>query len=98
MADPEVRRVIDQRQIVVACGADELGAFARAAPANRAFLKWPVGDPMALDLVLEGAVPLALAAREQSDWRLRIGALEILERVVASDADARAGGAEQIYF
>jgi hypothetical protein len=91
VADPEVRRVIDQRQFVVACGAAELGAFTKAAPANRAFLKWLVGDASALDLVLEGAVPLALAAREKSDWRLRIGALEILERIVASDADARAG-------
>jgi len=91
VADPAFRRVVDQRKLVAACGADVIGAFSKAAPANQAFLKWLVGDTAALDLLLEGAVPLSLGMRDKGDWRLPAAALEILARIVASDADARAG-------
>jgi len=91
IADPEFRRVLDQRALIAACGVDKLGAFAKADAANRSLLGWLLADTAALDLLLEGAVPLQLAARDRNELRLSVNTLEILSRIVAADADAKAG-------
>lgn len=36
--DPVLANTLDQRQLIALCGADKLGAFAKAAPANQTFL------------------------------------------------------------
>ena len=86
IADPGFRLVLDQRALIAACGADKLGAFAKADASNRAVLGWLLADTAALDLLLEGAVPLQLAARDRNELRLSVGTLEILARIVAADA------------
>jgi len=91
IAEPEFRLVLDQRALIAACGADKLAAFVKADAANRAVLAWLLADTTALDLLLEGAVPLQLAARERGELRLSVGTLEILARIVAADAEAKAG-------
>ena len=44
LRDPAFRAVIDQRQLIAKTGADQLAAYAKAAPANAAFLG-PEGTP-----------------------------------------------------
>ena len=89
--DPQVRAAIDQRQLIAACGTDKLGLFARADPANRAFLDWLMKDTAALDLFLEGFVPLHLNAREQNDYSISTDALDRLRRIKAADPELEAG-------
>jgi len=88
---PDVRRVLDGRQVIAACGAGELGAFAKAAPANQTFLTWLLSDTETMDLLLEGAAPLKLGAREKNQSHLKVASLEILRKILAGDGDAKGG-------
>lgn len=88
---PDFRRLLDTRQLIAACGAKELGAFTKADPANRALLTWLFSDTETMDLLLEGAVPLKVEAREKNQSHLKAPALEILRKILAGDGDAKAG-------
>ncbi|MEI8374264.1 MAG: hypothetical protein WCJ35_15685 [Planctomycetota bacterium] len=49
---------LDQYQFISKCGADKLGAFAKADKGNQAFLTWLMKDTRVMDLYLEaGGVP-----------------------------------------
>lgn len=91
LKDPVFTAILDQRQFIAKTGADKLGAFAKADPANPAFLGWLLKNPQALDLYLEAVVPIGLAAREQNGYKLSTGALEIWKKILAADPDAKEG-------
>ena len=83
--------VLDQRQLIAKTGADKLGAFAKADPANQAFLAWLLKNTPAMELYLEGAVPIGLAAREANDYTLNTTSLEVWKNILKSDPDAKDG-------
>ena len=91
LKDPAFRTVLDQRQLIVKTGADKLGVFAKADPANKAFLSWLLKDVQAMDLYLEGSVPIGLATRDADKYTLNTAALEIWKKILVSDPDAKAG-------
>jgi hypothetical protein len=73
---------LGQRQLIARCGADKLGAFAKAGAANQTFLVWFLKDTQALDLYLEAGVP------NDKDY---VGSLGVLRSIIAADPDARKG-------
>lgn len=89
--EPAVLSAIDQRQLIAKIGADPLAAFSKADPAHQAFLGWLFKNTAALDLFLEGCVPLGLAARDQNNYTIGIKALEIWQKIQAADADSKEG-------
>lgn len=91
VADPLFRRALDQRQLISITGADELASFVRGDPTRAAFLAWLLENTTALDLLLEGAVPVGITAREQDRYALPATALEIWSRISQADPDAREG-------
>jgi len=82
---------LDQRQLIFKTGAKELGAFAKASAANRAFLAWLLRNTKAMDLYLLAVVPLRLADRERNDYRLSTGPLDIWRRILEADPGAKSG-------
>jgi len=91
LRDPVFANTLDQRQLIFKTGADKLGAFAKADPANQAFLTWLLKNTQAMDLYLEAVVPLGLAAREQNNYTLSVGTLEIWKKILNADPDAKEG-------
>ena len=91
LADPAFVNALDQRQLIAKIGADKLAAFAKADPANQAFLTWLLKNTPAMNLYLEGAVPLGLAAREKNNYTLNPTSLEIWKNILKADPDARDG-------
>lgn len=83
--------VLDQRQLIAKIGADKLGAFAKADPANQAFLTWLLKNTPAMELYLEGAVPIGLAAREANNYTLNTSSLETWKKILKADPDAKDG-------
>jgi hypothetical protein len=83
--------VLDQRQLISKIGADKLGAFAKADPANQEFLSSLLKNAPAMDLYLEGSVPIGLAAREENKWTLRTESLEIWRKILKADPEAKDG-------
>ena len=90
---PVFRSVLDQRQLIAKCGLNQLAAFAQADSASspKEFLRWLLKNTAAMDLYLEGAVPLGWAARERNDYTLNTAALEIWKQILAVDPDAKEG-------
>ena len=80
--DPVFVSALDQRQFLLKHGVAEMEAFARANPTNRAFLAWLLNNRQALDLYLEGAVPVGLQAREQNTYKLSVKSLEIWKNIL----------------
>ncbi len=91
LKDPVFLAALDQRQLISKTGADKLGAFAKADPANQAFLSWLLKNTPALELYLEGSVPIGLAAREANKYALGTAALEIWKNILNADPDAKDG-------
>jgi hypothetical protein len=89
--DPVFRNTLDQAQLISKCGVTNLNAFAGADPANRAFLTWLLNNTPAMDLYLEGAVPLGIAAREQNRYTLSVAALEIWKKILNADPQSKDG-------
>ena len=91
LKDPVFLNTLDQRHLVSKIGADKLGAFAKADPANQAFLTWLLKNTQAMELYLEGAVPIGLVAREADKYTLDTAALEIWKKILNADPDAKDG-------
>ncbi|MCX6875173.1 MAG: hypothetical protein NTW21_15395 [Verrucomicrobia bacterium] len=91
LKNPVFLIALDQRQLMAKTGADKLGAFAKASPDKQAFLGWLLKSAPAMDLYLEGAVPLGLAAREKNDYPLNPASLEIWQQILKADPDAKDG-------
>jgi len=88
---PVFRKVLNQRQLIAKTGAEKLGAFAKADPANREFLGWLMKNTEAMDLYLEACVPIGLAAREKNAYNLGTAALEIWKKILKDNPDAKDG-------
>lgn len=80
--DAALVTALDQRQLIAKCGADKLGAFAKAEAGNQAFLAWMMKSAEVMDLFLEGGVP------RDKDY---IGALGVLKKITDADPAARTG-------
>ena len=91
LKDAEFANVLDRREFIAKVGAEKLGAFAKADPANQEFLGWVFKSTEAMDQYLEAHVPIHLAAREQHGWTINPGSLELWKKIVASDPDAKTG-------
>ena len=91
LKDPLVLLTLDQRQLIAKTGADALATFAKADPANNAFLTYLLSNTPAMELYLEGAVPIGLAAREENKYALPVAALDIWRKILAADPDAKDG-------
>jgi hypothetical protein len=91
MKDPVFLSTLDQRHLISRTGADKLGAFAKADPANQEFLNWLLNNTPAMELYLDGVVPIGLAAREADKYTLDTAALEIWKNILKADADAKEG-------
>lgn len=91
LKNPAFVAALDQRQFIAKAGADQLAAFAKSDAANKAFLTWLMNDATALDLFLEGVVPLSLGAREQNDYRISPATLETWKRIFTADPDSKQG-------
>jgi hypothetical protein len=91
LKDPAFRNVLDQRQLIARTGPDKLATFAKAAPARREFLGRLLQDTPAMDLYLEGSVPIGLKAREENNAPLDTAALEIWAKILEADPEAAAG-------
>jgi hypothetical protein len=91
LKDPVFLNTLDQRQLIAKTGADKLAAFAKADAANPAFLSWLLKNTQALDLYLEGCVPISLGAREQNNYTLSTAPLEIWKKIIAADPDSKDG-------
>ncbi len=91
LKDPAFLAALDQRQFIAKTGADKLAAFAKADAANPAFLSWLMNNTQALDLYLEGVVPIGLAAREDNSYALSTAPLEIWKKILAADPEAKDG-------
>ena len=91
LKEPVFLAALDQRQLIAKTGADKLAAFAKADPANPAFLSWLLNNTQALELYLEGAVPIGLGAREANNYGLSTAPLEIWKKILATDPEAKDG-------
>ena len=91
LKEPALRTVLAQRQLIAKTGADQLSAYAKAAPANAAFLGWLLSNPTAMDLYLEAATPTGLAARAENKWSLKTDALAIWQKVQLADSESKDG-------
>ena len=89
--NPVFVSALDQRQFMFKHGLAELEAFARANPTNQAFLPWLLKNRQALDLYLEGAVPVGIKAREQNSYKLSAKSLEIWKNILNADPEAKEG-------
>ena len=88
---PAFHMVLDQHQLITKTGADQLGAFAKASPANQTFLKALLRNAPAMDLYLEGSVPISLAKREENKWTLNPASLDIWQKIQSADPEAKDG-------
>lgn len=91
LKEPLFLTVLDQRQLIAKTGADPLAVFAKADAANREFLGWLLKNTPAMELYLEGAVPIGLVAREEGKYTLNTKALEIWQNILKADPDAKDG-------
>lgn len=91
LRNPQFLTVLDQRQFIAKTGAEKLSNFSKASPDNQAFLAWLLKNTPAMDLYLEGAVPIGLATREKNEYSLDPASLEIWQKILRSDPDAKDG-------
>ncbi|MCY3018272.1 MAG: hypothetical protein NTW87_04465 [Planctomycetota bacterium] len=83
LKDPVFVNTLDQRKLIFHCGADKVGAFAKADPANRAFLAWFLKNTQAMDLYLEGC---GKATGEPC-----IASLSLWKTILNADPDSKEG-------
>ena len=89
--EPAFALALAERQLIAKTGADKLNAFTRVAPSNAAFISWLLKNTQAMNLYLEGTVPLGLAAREENSYTLSIESLEIWKSIFTADPDSKDG-------
>lgn len=89
--EPKVALPLAQRQLIAKIGAGSLGSFAKADPANKAFLEWLLNNGDALSEYLLTATPLSIPARDSNDYTLSTQPLHHWRTIVTADPDAREG-------
>jgi len=91
LKDPVVAAALAQRQFISKVGPDKLGAFAKADEANGKFLAWLMKNAPAIELFLEGATPVKIAARDDNSWSIPVGILDTWRRIYEADPDSKEG-------
>ena len=89
--DPSVLGGLTLRHFIAKCGAQNLGAFARADQSNKAFLTWLLNNTEAMDLCLIGATPNTRGHRADNSWSVPISALEIWKKIYSADPESKSG-------
>ena len=89
--EPELRRILAQRQIIGKIGAASIDGFAKGNAQQKIFLGNFFTNTKAMEYALEGATPIGRSHREQDKWNIPISALEIWHQLLSSDPDARSG-------
>ena len=89
--EPAFALALAERQLIAKTGADKLTTFTKAAPSNAVFFSWLLKNKQALNLYLEGAIPLGLAAREENRYTLPVESLEIWKNIFTADPDSKDG-------
>jgi len=89
--DPKVSLALAQRQLIAKIGAGSLGSFAKADPANKAFLEWLLNNSNALSEYLLTATPLSIPARESNQYTLSTQPLHHWRTIVTADPEAKEG-------
>jgi len=88
---PVFLNTLDQRQLIVKHGVENVGAFAKASPANRRFLAWLLRNTEAMDLYLVGTVPTGIKKRERNDYTLDIASLGLWRKLYDANPNSREG-------
>ena len=91
LKDLVLANTLDQRQLLSKNGVANVGTFAKADQNNKTFLAWLLRNTSAMDLYLEGAVPLGIAAREQNGYTLNTTSLDIWKKIFFADPDSKEG-------
>ena len=91
LKDPAFVNALDQRQLISKVGADKIGAFAKADPANPEFLAWVLKNTQIMDMSLQAAGPTAIAERDGNGYTIPPETLNIWRKIVSSDPDAKDG-------
>ena len=91
LVEPAFAHTLAERQLIAKTGANKLNAFTKADPSNAAFISWLLKNTQALNLYLEGAIPLSLAAREENRYTLPVESLEIWKSIFTADPESKDG-------
>ena len=91
LQQPLFANILAQRQFISKVGIENLSAFVKADPANRAFLAWVLKNTEAMENCLEGATPVAIRQRNEDRWGIPVSALEIWNRICRADPESRSG-------
>jgi hypothetical protein len=91
LKDPAFVNALDQRQFIAKLGADKIGAFAKADPANPEFLGWILKNTEVMDLFLGAVGPTAIPNRDENNYGVPPAALDIWRTILKADPDAREG-------
>ena len=91
LEDPVFANTLAQRQLLSKHGVDKIGAFARAAQANRTFLAWLLRNTQAMDLYLEGATPTGIKKREADSYTLDMASLDLWRKLFQADPESKEG-------
>jgi len=96
LADPTFKKALVQRHFMAKVwgslpGVQNLGAFAKAAPANKEFLAWLLRNEYAMDTALLTRTPSAGFARADDSWSLNAGDLTRWRQVWEADPQSRSG-------
>ncbi len=91
LKDGVFANTLDQRQLIFKASAERLGAIAKTDASHAEFLSWLMKNTPAMDLYLEGVVPLGIAAREQDRFKLSVESLEIWKRIFEADPESKDG-------
>lgn len=88
LRDPVVMSALLQRTFIAKCGVE---SFLKANPGNKAFVLWIMQNPQIMDLVLIGAVPIALSHRADNSFGIPGGTLDIWKKIYDADPESRQG-------
>jgi hypothetical protein len=86
-----VAPVLAQYQFINKVGVGQLSAFAKADPANKEFLSWVMKNRNVMELLLEGATPVRIAARDDNSWSISTNTLETWKKIRIADPDSKDG-------
>lgn len=91
LKDPVVGQALAQRQFIAKSGLENLSKFAKTDKESAGFLAWIMKDSAIMGLWLGGASPLRIGSREENNWSISMGALEIWKKIYLADPDSREG-------
>ncbi len=91
LEDATVALPLAQRQFIAKVGPANLANFAKAAPANKTFLTWLLGNSKALHEFLLAATPLSIPAREDNSYGIGSNVLENWKNIFTADPLSKDG-------